>query len=305
MHPSNPAQAGVLTHGIALVGHPNVGKSVIFQRLTGQHVTISNYPGTTVEITRGMAPSLEGAILIDTPGVFTFPSQSEDELVTTRVLLNEPLQAVVQVGDAKNLRRSLLLTVQLAEMGLPLVLVLNMMDEANARGVVVNYQLLAEYLTCSVVPTIAISGQGLNELVEAVKTADHPHFRLTYPPEIEAALAEVSLRLPEAPITSRSLGLLFFSGDPVSETWLREHLDQRQFDELCEIRHILQLSFVEPLLSVIQRTRLDYVQKAAKATLVSSGADVKKGPFDLGHLTTHPVWGMFILAACAAPDRPR
>jgi ferrous iron transport protein B len=296
MHPSNPAPASVLTGGIALVGHPNVGKSVIFQRLTGQHVTISNYPGTTVEVTRGVAHSPLGAVLIDTPGVITFPPQSEDELVTTRVLLNEPLQAVLQVGDAKNLRRTLLLTVQLAEMGFPLVLALNMMDEADARGVVVNHQLLAEYLTCPVVPTIAISGQGLKELVEVVKSADHPHFRLTYPAEIEAALAEVSLRLPEPPISSRALGLLWFSGDPVSEAWLREHLDQRQLDELYEIWHSLQLSFVEPLLSVIQRTRLDYVQKAAKATLISSGADRKNRPFDLGHLTTHPVWGMFFLA---------
>jgi ferrous iron transport protein B len=297
MYPSTPAQVGVTTGSIALVGHPNVGKSVIFQRLTGQHVTISNYPGTTVEITRGEALSLLGAVLIDTPGVFTFPPQSEDELVTTRVLLNEPLQAVVQVGDAKNLRRTLLLTVQLAEMGFPLVLVLNMMDEAGARGVVVNHQLLAEYLTCPVVPTVAIKGLGLQELVEVVKNADHPHFRLTYPAEIEAAVAEVSLRLPDAPITPRALALLWFSGDSVSESWLREHLDQSQFAELCEIRHSLQLSFVEPLLSIIQRTRLDYVQKAAKATLVSTGAEIRKGPFDLGHLTTHPVWGLFFLAA--------
>jgi ferrous iron transport protein B len=296
MHSSNPAQEGTLTGAIALVGHPNVGKSVIFQRLTGQHVTISNYPGTTVEVTRGVAASLLGAVLIDTPGVFTFPPQSEDELVTTRVLLNEPLQAVLQVGDAKNLRRTLLLTVQLAEMGLPLVLILNMMDEANARGVVVNHQLLAEYLTCPVVPTIAISGQGFQELVQAVNHADHPHFRLTYPAEIEAALAEVSLRLSDAPITSRALALLFFSGDSISEAWLRENLHQQQFDELCEIRHSLQISFVEPLLSVIQRTRLDYVQKAANATLVSSGTDIKKSRFDLGHLTTHPLWGLFFLA---------
>jgi ferrous iron transport protein B len=296
MHPSKSAQVGTLTGAIALVGHPNVGKSVIFQRLTGQHVTISNYPGTTVEVTRGAVHSLSGAVLIDTPGVYTFPSQSEDELVTTRVLLNEPLQAIVQVGDAKNLRRTLLLTLQLAEMGLPLVLVLNMMDEAISRGVEVNHQLLAEYLTCPVVPTIAVSGKGLQELVEAVKSADHPHFRLTYPAEIEAALAEVSLRLPDTPITPRALALLFFSEDPVGEAWLKEHFDQRQFDELCEIRHTLQLSFVEPLMSVIQRTRLDYVQKAVKGTLVSSGADAKKGPFDLGHLTTHPIWGLFFLA---------
>lgn len=300
MHPYNPVQAGELTGSLVLIGHPNVGKSVIFQKLTGQHVIISNYPGTTVEVTRGVAPSLSGSTVIDTPGVLTFPPQSEDELVTTHVLLNEPLKAILQVGDAKNLRRTLLLTVQLAEMGLPLVLGLNMMDEASARGVEVNHQLLAEYLTCPVVPTIAISGQGLQNLVEAVNHADHPHFRLTYPGEVEAALAEVSLRVPDAPISPRALALLWFSGDPVSDAWLRDHINRDEYEALCEVRHTLQLSFVEPLMSVIQRTRLDYVQKAAAATLIHSGAENKPGPFDLGHLTTHPVWGMFFLALVLA-----
>ena len=296
MHCHSPSQVRISPGGsIALVGHPNVGKSVIFQRLTGQHATISNYPGTTVEVTRGVARGLPGVVFVDTPGVVTFPPQSEDELVTARVLLNERLEAILQVGDAKNLRRTLLLTIQLAEMGIPLVLALNMMDEADARGVVVNHELLAEYLTFPVVPTAAIHGKGVNELVEAVQTADHPHFRLTYPPEIEAALAEASLRVPEAPVKSRYLALLWLSGDPVSEVWLKERLDSRQLAELVEMRESLQLSFVEPLVSVIQRTRLDYVQMVAHATILQTGSDKKQGRFDFSRLTTHPVWGIFIL----------
>ena len=93
---------------IALIGHHNVGKSVVFQRMTGRRVTIANYPGTTVEVTRGVAPELRQADLIDTPGIITFPSHTEDEQATSRVLLEEPLQAVIQVGDAKNLRRTLM-----------------------------------------------------------------------------------------------------------------------------------------------------------------------------------------------------
>jgi ferrous iron transport protein B len=297
MHCHSPSQTKITPGGsIALVGHPNVGKSVIFQRLTGQHATVSNYPGTTIEVTKGVARTLPGVVVVDTPGVVTFPPQSEDELVTARVLLNERLEAVLQVGDAKNLRRTLLLTVQLAEMGIPLVLALNMMDEADARGVVVNHELLAEYLTCPVVPTAAIHGQGVSELVEAVQTADHPHFMLTYPPEIEAVLAEASLRFPEAPVKSRCLALLWVSGDPVSEAWLKERLDAGQLAELVEMRESLQLSFVEPLVSVIQRTRLDYVHQVAQAVILQSGADKKTPGYDFSRLTTHPVWGLFILA---------
>jgi ferrous iron transport protein B len=297
MHCHSPSQVRITNGGsIALVGHPNVGKSVIFQRLTGQHATISNYPGTTVEVTRGLVRGLPGVVIVDTPGVVTFPPQSEDELVTARVLMNEPLEAVLQVGDAKNLRRTLLLTVQLAEMGIPLVLALNMMDEADARGVVVNHEMLAEYLTCPVIPTAAIYGKGVNELIEAVQTADHPHFRLTYPPEIEAAIAEASLRFPESPVKSRYLALLWLSGDPVCEAWLQEHMESRQLAELVEMREALQLSFVEPLMAVIQRARLDYVQTVAHATILQSGSNKRRGGFDLSHLTTHPVWGIFILA---------
>ena len=121
---------------IALVGHPNVGKSVLFQWLTGRYVAVSNYPGTTVELARGAAQGLPDTFVIDTPGVVTLPSRTEDEQVTARVLLDEPLRAIVQVGDAKNPRRTLLLAVLLAELGVPLVLALNMSDEAGARACV-------------------------------------------------------------------------------------------------------------------------------------------------------------------------
>jgi len=96
---------------IALVGHPNVGKSALFQSLTGQHVAISTYPGTTVELTRGTARDLADTVLVDTPGLITFPPHSEDEQVTARVLFSKSFEAVLQVGDAKNIRRTLLLTV--------------------------------------------------------------------------------------------------------------------------------------------------------------------------------------------------
>jgi len=95
---------------IALVGHPNVGKSVLFQKMTGQYVTVSNYPGTTVEVAKSAALDLSGTTLVDTPGVLTFPPHTEDEKVTSQVLFSDSLQAIVQVGDAKNIRRTLLLT---------------------------------------------------------------------------------------------------------------------------------------------------------------------------------------------------
>lgn len=283
---------------IALVGHPNVGKSVLFHQLTGQRVIVSNYPGTTVELTRGNLKDLPEITLVDTPGVIAFPSHSDDEKVTGRVLLYEPLKAILQVGDAKNLRRTLSLSVQLAEMGVPLVLALNMMDEAYSRGLDLNHILLREYLSIPVIPTIAIRGQGLKELMVALEDNQPPNFRLTYPIEIEKAVANVCacISMLQAPITHRSLALLWLSGDPVMEEWLREHTDEHSFQELIAQRQALQLSYVEPLSMVVQGVRLEYIEGVVSAVVQQAGEGWYGVSATLGRITTHPIWGWAILA---------
>jgi ferrous iron transport protein B len=293
-----PAKGKNKDGSIALVGHPNVGKSVLFQKLTGQRVIIANYPGTTVEVTRGNLKSLPDTTLVDTPGVIAFPPHSEDEQVTGRVLLYEPLRAVLQVGDAKNLRRTLNLTIQLAEMGVPLVLALNMMDEATSRGVRLNHALLSEYLSIPVIPTTAIRSQGIKELNSALKTNQSPNFRLSYPADIENTLAIISTNFSglQSPISHRSLALLWLSGDPVTEKWLQENLEAQKFQELKSQRHILQLSFVDPLSYVIQGARLDYIDGLISAVVTDEGGGWWGISSSLGRWATHPFWGWVILA---------
>lgn len=283
---------------IALVGHPNVGKSVIFQKLTGQRVIVSNYPGTTVEVSRGSLRSLPDTILVDTPGVIAFPPHSEDEEVTGRLLLYEPLKAIVQVGDAKNLRRTLNLTVQLAEMGVPLVLALNMMDEAQYRGIRLNHTLLTEYLSVPVIPTTAIRSQGIEELTTALDAEQIPNFRMAYPGEIEKAVASTSTLISElqTPISNRSLALLWLSGDPVTEKLLQENIPEHIYQQLYEQRHLLQLSFVDPLAYVIQEARLDYIEEVVSAVLIDAGQGWRGISISLGRLATHSIWGWVILA---------
>lgn len=283
---------------IAMVGHPNVGKSVLFQKLTGQRVIVANYPGTTVELTRGSLKNLPEITLVDTPGVIAFPPLSDDEQVTGRVLLYEPLKAILQVGDAKNLRRTLSFTVQLAEMGVPLVLALNMMDEANSRGVSLNHSLLREYLSIPVIPTTAIRGQGLRELTTALEGSQPPNFRLTYPIEIENAVASVCacISMIQAPITHRSLALLWLSGDPVTENWLREQIGEQYIHELIAHRQALQLSFTQPLSMIIQGARLEYVEGVVATVVQEAGGSWGGISTTLGRLTTHPIWGWVILA---------
>ena len=158
---------------IALVGNPNVGKSVVFGRLTGRYATVSNYPGTTVTITSGRA--LIGAEVydvIDTPGVNTLEGMlSEDERITRQLLSSGGAELIVQVADARNLRRALMLTSQLAATALPMILVLNMVDEAHARGITIDSEGLADRLGIPVIEAVAIEGQGMADLRSALPLA--------------------------------------------------------------------------------------------------------------------------------------
>lgn len=160
---------------VILVGNPNVGKSVIFRLLTGSYVMVSNFPGTTVEVSRGQL-NLGGAAyeIVDTPGVHSLVPQSEDERVTCQVLIEEKPDLVVQVADAKNLRRTLLIASQLVEFQIPMVLVLNMMDEAQERGIEIDTAGLSKLLAVPVVETVAIYSQGRRQLMQALQSASQP-----------------------------------------------------------------------------------------------------------------------------------
>ena len=184
-----PSTADPTGRKIVLVGNPNVGKSVIFRLLTGSYVLVSNFPGTTVEISRGKFDAGGASFeVIDTPGVGSMVPQSEDERVTCEVLIAERPDLIMQVADAKNLRRTLLVTSQLAEFRIPMVLVLNMMDEAEERGIEIDSGGLSDRFGMPVVETVAIYSQGRKKLIQAIQKAatiespvskafmDHPAF---------------------------------------------------------------------------------------------------------------------------------
>ena len=179
----DPAADPVLTlrarpRRIALVGHANVGKSVLFGRLTGQYAVVSNYPGTTVSLTSGRV-MLGGEVceLIDTPGVTALEGAlTEDELVARRILGAGEADLVIQVADARNLRRGLMLTSHLSAIGRPMVLVLNMIDEARVHGIVIDAAGLSACLGIPVIETVAIEGRGIAELRDALGRAAAPVF---------------------------------------------------------------------------------------------------------------------------------
>jgi len=159
---------------IYLVGNPNVGKSVVFSRLTGVHVISSNYPGSTVGFTEGFLQLGDERVeVLDLPGLYSLNPASEAEEVAVSLLKQYPQDeiAVINIIDSTNLERNLLLTLQLIEEGYPVVACLNMCDDAGHRGVNIDYQKLEEFLHVPVVPTCAVTGVGVKLLIERLKEA--------------------------------------------------------------------------------------------------------------------------------------
>ncbi|MFC1955531.1 FeoB small GTPase domain-containing protein [Chloroflexota bacterium] len=162
------------TKRILLMGNPNVGKSVVFSRLTGVHVIASNYPGTTVGYTDGlMKLGEETAEVIDVPGTYTLDPTSEAEEVAVKMLGTGDI--VINVVDATNLERNLNLTLQLLEKGIPMIIALNIWDDVTHRGIHIDLSRLEEMLGVPVIPTVAVTGQGIKELAEKIPQATSPH----------------------------------------------------------------------------------------------------------------------------------
>jgi len=155
------------------MGNPNVGKSVIFSRLTGVQVIASNYPGTTVSYSRGfMKLGEETAEVIDVPGTYTLEPTSEAEEIASQMLDTGDL--VINVADATNLERNLYLTLQLLERNIPVIVALNIWDDTEHRGIDIDLDRLREFLGVPVIPTVAVTGQGIKELVENIPKAVSP-----------------------------------------------------------------------------------------------------------------------------------
>jgi ferrous iron transport protein B len=154
---------------IILAGNPNVGKSVLYNILTGAFHTVSDYSGTTMEISRGKGKikSKEYEI-IDTPGIYSLMCRTEEEKVTRNLLLSEQPKIVLHVVDAKNIQRMLPLTFQFIESDLPVILVLNIMDEAIKAGLKIDIKGLEKELGIPVVPTAAALNMGIDILKERI-----------------------------------------------------------------------------------------------------------------------------------------
>jgi ferrous iron transport protein B len=201
---------------VALVGNPNVGKSVLFNALTGAYVTVSNYPGTSVEVSRGNT-AIDGRDfeIIDTPGMYAILPITEEERVAREILLNERPHLVIHVLDARNLERMLPMTLQLIEAELPVILVVNIMDEAARMGLKIDIPLLSERLGIPVIGAATAKKVGLPEIRNAIaSTPGNSTARFHYSRDLETDISEISGRLMgEYLLSKKALALLMLQGD--------------------------------------------------------------------------------------------
>lgn len=166
VHKSTEAKIEKGFKKLVLVGNPNVGKSIFFNYLTGLYVEVSNYPGTTVEILKGRYKNF---IVYDTPGIYGLSSFNDEERIAKNIIMDADV--ILNVVDAVNLERDLFLTLQLIDSGKPVVVALNMMDEAEQKKIRINVERLSKLLGVPVIPTIAVKQVGFDEVVNAIEKA--------------------------------------------------------------------------------------------------------------------------------------
>jgi len=287
---------------IALVGSPNVGKSSVFHSLTGRRVIISNYPGTTVDIFRGSAVFDGRPVeVIDTPGMYSLHSITEEERVARAILLKEKPDVVLHVLDAKNLERMLPMTFQLIEACLPVVAVLNMTDEAEVQGIGVDVEKLSAELGAPVVATAASLGRGIAELKRAI--LDYKPVCLAMPvlydDTIELAVASLVPLIKTSPpaerMSPRSIALLLLREDEqVRRLVAGEGRDLSAIDAIVET---VRLKMSQPPAYVLAVAQQRAASKLSAAVMSQQAPGKLKFGERLSRAMMHPFSGGLILAA--------
>lgn len=290
---------------VALVGNPNVGKSVIFNQLTGAHQIIGNWPGKTTGVARGQL-NFEGAVydIADLPGTYSISSEMAEEREVREYIERARPDVVVNVLDANFLERNLALTLELLTMELPMIVAVNLMDQADKNGVVIDFEALRELLGVPVIPTAGLSGRGIPEMLREIRgLAGKEKLKIKRPfhtPEIADAIERVSSAIePHFPTSPRIwLAERLLAGDEKLTRMLKD-IDPNLLRLVEEQRVELEKKFDDDIFSILASDRFAVASSIVSKTVRRSR--IARIPIGdrIHSFLTHRVYGAISIAAIA------
>lgn len=280
---------------VALIGNPNTGKTTLFNSLTNKYAYVGNWTGVTVE--KKVGTLKDSAVqIVDLPGAYSLNPLTKDEAVVTTYLLHNRPDLILNITNASQLKRNLLLTIQVLERGIPAILILNMIDDLKRSGRSYNLDLLSERLGCKVLATNARGHRGIKELHDQIanyqRVTAHP-LQLTYPPMLQQAIRQASEALTAD-----------FEFEPTLARWLAiQFIDQNK-----AIRKIARQRKLTPLLSQekyydaqhfadkIYDTRLAFIEKLLKDATETGQSQQPQLTSKIDKVVTNPILGLPIFA---------
>ncbi|MFZ7137793.1 MAG: ferrous iron transport protein B [archaeon] len=220
---------------VLLIGQPNMGKSSLLNSLVGPRVTASNYPGTTVELTKATKKVGNTKIeFVDTPGIYSLSDRTEEEKVTEKAIFNEKADAAIVLADATALERSLYVALQILEAKIPTVLALNFLEDGKKKGIIIDCKKLNDILHVPVVPINPLTKKGLDQLIDAVlnlKDAPKSSFTVKYDDHVEDAIKKISFYVKDSGLPERFVSLRTLEDD---EDFLKYLKDEHVLQEAKE-----------------------------------------------------------------------
>lgn len=275
---------------IAFVGNPNVGKSVIFNKLTGQYAVVSNYAGTTVDVTRANI-IIDGQKyqVVDTPGTYSLMPLSEDEQVTRDLIIKEKPNIIVQVCDMKNIERSLHLFCELSLFKIPMILVLNMRDEALQAGIRINTKKLKEILGIPIISCSATIDDGISDILKLIPQATVSNLAVDYKNNKDILTIETALK--DNSFISKALAVYLLSGDKDIRQYVPEKIKDKIFKLVLETVKNEYKMFAAQIFHDNNETILNIVSQVKTVKHRIHKNFMEK----LGNICLHPVAGTIIM----------
>ena len=260
---------------IALAGNPNCGKTTMFNALTGANQYVGNWPGVTVEKKEGKLKNQKDVTVTDLPGIYSLSPYTLEEVVSRDYLLKEKPDVIIDLVDATNIERNLYLATQLLEIGIPVVIALNMVDLLKKNNIHINVKGLSAALGCPIVETSALKGTGLKEVVdEAIKCANQhrvPSKQMEFPKAVEKAVNEIEGFVPAniAEENKRWYAVKLLERDSKVKEGL--NLPASAQSRIEEIASELEKAEDDDTESIVTDGRYQYIQKVVSANVKRSG----------------------------------